>query len=430
MSRLLLGAYLLFLVYGSFFPFALTVDPATVRDNIAQAVLFPYDAAGHRVFSLADLASNVILGVPFGFLLVVGGLAGGALLGRIAAAGALDLILAATIEAGQLLAPGRVASIVDVAGQVAGSLAGALAGHLALSIGLGWFASAWVSRLQRRPLLVPLAALVGVLAADALYPYAVTLDPSTVWHAIKGSGWDPRAALDRESWHGLLMDRLVPYAAVAALAREAFAPRTPVSLGAIWGGTVAVAATLEAGKLFVESRTLQTGHVLVAGVGALLALAVAPRVVPLAWAHRRLVLPGVATVMMAYHELRPFDFTVARDTIASNIAHIEWAPFASYIMADPQSALADAGKKVVLGALFGLLVHAAGHRAPAFWATALAALLEAAQLFMRSHQPALTDVLLLGGGAWLGAVLLDRYRIVLDSRGRIRPSLPAMRRLP
>lgn len=86
-------------------------------------------------------------------------------------------------------------------------------------------------------------------------------------------------------------------------------------------------------------------------------------------------------------------------------------------MADPQSALADAGKKVVLGALFGALVDAGGHRAPALWATGLAASLEAAQLFMRSHQPAVTDVLLLGGGAWLGAVLLGRYRIVLDSRG-------------
>ncbi len=414
MTRGLLGVYLLFLVYGSFFPFTLTVDPAAVRDNMALAILSPYDADGHRSFSRADLASNVILGLPFGFLLVVGGLAGTALAGRVVLAGALDLALAATIEAGQLLAPGRVASVVDVAGQVAGSLVGALMGHLALSAGLGWLTAASVSRLRSRPLLAPLAGLLGVLAADALYPYAVTLDPSTVWHGIKSSGWDPRAVFDREPWDGLLMDRLLPYAAVATLAREAFAPSAPWRLGAIWAGTVAVAATLEVGKLFVEGRTLQTGHILLAGAGALLALAVAPRVVPLVWARRRLILPALGTVVMAYHELRPFDFTMAPDVIYANIARIEWAPFASYIMAAPQSALADAGKKVALGVLFGLLVRAAGHRAPALWASALAALLEAAQLFMRSHQPALTDVLLLGGGAWLGAVLLDR--LVLDSR--------------
>jgi VanZ family protein len=422
MPRLLLGAYLLFVVYGSFFPFTLTLDPGTVRDNIALAIRSPYDAAGHRVFSLADLASNVILGLPFGFLLVVSGLAGTGLPGRIVLAGALDLMLAATIEAGQLLAPGRVASVVDVGGQVAGSLAGALLGHLVLSVGLGSLGIARVSLLRRRPLLAALAALLGVLAADALYPYAVTLDPSTVWHAIKTSGWDPRAVFDRETWDGLLMDRLVPYATVAGLARAAFAPPTATRLAVIWVGTVAMVAALEAGKLVVEGRALQTGHVLLAGVGALLALAVAPRVVPLAWAHRRIVLPAVAAAMMVYHELRPFDFTAAHDVIAANNARIEWAPFASYIMADPQSALADAGKKVALGALFGALVDAAGHRAPVLWATGLAASLEAAQLFMRSHQPALTDVLLLGGGAWLGAVLLDRYRIMLD--------LPAMHRQP
>lgn len=422
MPRLLLGAYLAFVVYGSFFPFILTLDPATVRDNMALAILSPYDAAGHRVFSLADLASNVILGVPFGFLLVVGGLAGPRLPGRIVLAGALDLALAGAIEAGQLLAPGRVASVVDVAGQVAGSLAGALLGHLVLSVGLGSLSSASLSLLRRRPLLVPLAALLGVLAADALYPYAVTLDPSTVWQAIKTSGWDPRVAFDREAWDGLLMNRLVPYAAVAALARGAFAPRAATGSGMIWGGTVAVAALLEVGKLFVEGRALQTGHVLLAGVGACLALAVTPRIVPLAWAHRRTVLPTIAAAMMAYHELRPFDFTLAHEAVAANIARIEWAPFASYLLADPQSALADAGKKAVLGVLFGALVDAGGHRAPALWATGLAACLEAAQLFMRSHQPALTDVLLLGGGAWLGVVLLDRYRIVLD--------LPAVHRQP
>jgi hypothetical protein len=51
--------------------------------------------------------------------------------------------------------------------------------------------------------------------------------------------------------------------------------------------------------------------------------------------------------------------------------------------------VADAGRKVMIGAVFGLLV---------------------------------TEALRLGGGAWLGVVLLDRYRLVLD--------LPAMRRLP
>jgi hypothetical protein len=118
---------------------------------------------------------------------------------------------------------------------------------------------------------------------------------------------------------------------------------------------------------------------------------------------------------MAYHELRPFDVTLARDVIRANIARIEWLPFASYILADPQSALADAGKKLLLGALFGLLMQATDQPVPVLWATALGTLLEGAQLLSRSHQTALTDVMLLAGGAWLGSALLVRYRLVLDS---------------
>jgi VanZ family protein len=410
-----LGAYLLFLVYGSFFPFDLTTDPAVIRQNVAMAVMAPY-ADGHRLFSLADLASNVILGAPFGFLIVTIGLAGGSSLARrLALAGLLDLVLAAGIEAGQLLAPGRVASAVDVAGQVAGSVAGALAGHIALLIGFGGLPMAVMGLLRRQPLLAPLAVLLGVLAADALYPYAVTLDPSTVWHNIKQSRWDPRAVAEARAWDVLVMDRLLPYAAVTALAREALAPGSPARLAGLWVTTVVTAAGLEVAKLFIEGRALHAGHVLLAGAGALLGLALGPRALAVARSRSRLALPVFGAVVMAYHELRPFDVTLARDVIRANIARIEWLPFASYILADPQSALADAGKKLLLGALFGLLMQATDQPVPVLWATALGTLLEGAQLLSRSHQTALTDVMLLAGGAWLGSALLVRYRLVLDS---------------
>jgi len=417
MMRALLGMYLLFLVYGSFFPFDLTTDPAAIRENIAVAVLAPYDADGHRLFSLADLASNIILGTPFGFLIVTAGLTGRgtSLARRLALAGLLDLVLASAIEAGQLLAPGRVASVLDVAGQVAGSLAGALAGHIALLIGFGGISMGLAGLLRRRPLLAPLAVLLGVLVADALYPYAITLDPSTVWHNIKQSHWDPRAIADAQTWDALLMDRLLPYAGVAALAREALAPSPATRLAALWVTTVATASGLEVAKLFIEGRALHSGHVALAGVGALLGLVLGPRALAVARSGPRLAAPAFGAMVMAYHELRPFDLSPTRDVIRANIARIEWVPFASYILADPQSALADAGKKLLLGALFGLLMQVADHPAPVLWGAALAALLEGAQLLSRSHQAALTDVLLLAGGAWLGSVLLARYRLVLDS---------------
>jgi VanZ family protein len=416
MIRVLLALYLVFLVYGSFFPFDLTTDPAVIRENLALAVLAPYDADGHRVFSLADLASNIILGAPFGFLIVAAGLTGRgtSAAGRLAAAGLLDLFLASAIEAGQLLAPGRVASALDVTGQVVGSLAGALAGHVALLIGFGGLSLGLAGLLRRRPLLAPLVVLLGVLAADALYPYGVTLDPSTVWHGIKQSRWDPRAIADAQPWDALVMDRVLPYAVVAALARESLVIGSRARLVALWIATVGVAGGLEVGKLFIEGRTLALGHVLLAGAGALPGLALGPRALTLARGSWRRAAPVLGAVVMAYHELRPFDLTPARDVIRTNVARVEWIPFATYLLADPQTALADAGKKLLLGALFGVLMQLADGPAPGLWGAALAALLEAAQLLSHSHQAALTDVALLAGGAWLGSALLARYRLVLD----------------
>lgn len=104
-ARLLLGAYLLFIIYGSFFPFHFATDPATIRENLALAVFSFRDAEGRRNVSLPDLASNVFLGMPLGFLLIAGGLAArSSPLRRVAASGLIGLLMASAVETGQLFA--------------------------------------------------------------------------------------------------------------------------------------------------------------------------------------------------------------------------------------------------------------------------------------------------------------------------------------
>jgi VanZ family protein len=416
--RLLLGAYLLFIIYGSFFPFHFTADPATIRENLALAALSFRDAEGHRNVSLPDLASNVFLGMPLGFLLVAGGLAArSSPLRRVVASGLVGLLLASAVETGQLFAPGRIASIFDVMGQVAGTLAGALAAQATLGAGAG-LPSGLVAVFRQRPLLGPLAALLAAIAGDTLYPYAVTLDVSTVWGNVKSSAWRPLAGLRAHPWHALVVDRLLPYAAVALLVREAVSRRPALAVKAAIGGLVLAFATgLEVGKLFIEGRSLQTSNVLLAAAGALLGLAAAPLIGPVVRAGKRRALAVAAVALVAYHQLRPFDFAGSAVNIREKAARIEWVPFASYIMADPQGALFDTGKKLVLGGLLGMILHVPGRHAGVWWTLLLAVLLEIAQLAEVSHQTSLTDVFLLTLGAWLGGLLLARYHAVLDSRG-------------
>jgi VanZ family protein len=415
-ARLLLGVYLLFIVYGSFFPFDLTTDREAIRENLDRAALTFRDAEGRRNVSLPDLAGNTLLGVPLGFLLVVGGLAGSSGRRRAVAGGLVGLGVALGVEAGQVFAPGRVASIFDVAGQTAGTLAGALLAHGALEAGAGGLSAHVLPLLRARPLLGPLAALLAVLAADALYPYAVTLDVSTVWGNVKDAAWWPLARLRAQPWHALVVDRLLPYAAVTLLTLEALLPRGALPARvALCALPVAFAAGLEVAKLFVEGRSLVAGHVVLAAAGALLALAVAPRLGPLGQRRGRRVLAAAALALVASHQLRPFDFTAGAAAFRAKVARIEWAPFASYLLAAPQTAMFDTGKKLVLGALLGIVLHVPGRHAAVWWTLLLAAVLESAQLAQRSHQTALTDVLLLTAGAWLGDLLLKRYRAVLDS---------------
>jgi VanZ family protein len=417
-ARLLLGAYLLFIIYGSFLPFHFTADPATIRENLALAVVSFRDAEGRRNVSLPDLASNVFLGMPLGLLLVAGGLAArSSRLRRVAASGLAGLLLASAVETGQLFAPPRIASIFDVMGQVAGTLAGALAAQGALGAG-GGVPSRLVVVLRARPLLGPLAALLAALAGEALYPYAVTLDVSTVWGNVKSSAWWPLDGLRAHPLHALLVDRLLPYAAVALVAREAVSRRPSLAVKVAIGGLVlAFAAGLEVAKLFIEGRSLQASNALLAAGGALLGIAAAPVISPLARAGKRWILVVAGAALVAYHQLRPFDFAGSAAAIRAKAARIEWAPFASYIMADPQIALFDTGKKLVLGGLLGVILHVPGRRAGAWWTLLLAVLLEIAQLAEVSHQTSLTDVFLLTLGAWSGGLLIDRYHAVLDSRG-------------
>jgi VanZ family protein len=417
-ARLLLGVYLLFIIYGSFFPFHFTTDPAAIRASLARAAVSFRDAEGRRNVSLPDLGSNVILGMPLGFLLVIGGLTGRVSpLRRVAAGGLAGLLVASGVEAGQLFVPGRIPSLFDIVGQTGGSLTGALAAQGAIEAGRG-LPSRLGEVLRARPLLGPLAALLAVLAADALFPFAVTLDVSTVWGNVKSSAWWPLAGLRAHSWHALLVDRVLPYAAVAVLAQEALSRRPSLGMTAGIGGlVVAFAGGLELAKLFVESRSLQASSALLAAAGALLGIAATPLVDSLGRAGKRWGLAVAGVALVTYHQLRPFDFTGSALAIRDKAARIEWIPFASYIMADPQVALLATAKKLVLGGLLGVILHAPGRHAAVWWMLLLAVLLEIAQLAEASHQTSVTDAFLFTLGAWLGGLLLTRYHAVLDSRG-------------
>ena len=417
-ARLLLLGYAAFVVYGSFFPFQFRIDLDEVQRDLARfwGTLALFDARGRRLFSIADLVSNLLLGAPVGMLLVRGRLVGRGLVSRAAGVLAIEAVFAGLVEAGQILAPGRTASIVDVLAQMAGALGGALVVH-ALGADAARRSEARLAALAReRPALLVVAIVAALLAADALYPYAVTLDVSTAWDNLKRSQRQAFGSLARRGWGDLLVERALPYAALVMGVRLALGDPTGGG-GAratvrAWLLCTTWATALEGAKLFIVGRAPSVDNVILAALGGIVgALAFAPLAGSQETRPRGpALLAWLTGAHLVYRELAPFDWLGAADQVAAKASRIEWIPLASYLHADPQSALLDLCGKVVWSGLLGAALRAAGARAPWAWGVGLAAALEGLQVLQRSHVPALTDVLTLGVGTALGAAVLGRYR--------------------
>ena len=221
-ARLVLLVFALFVVYGSFFPFSFRVDPTEVQRDLVRfwGTLTLFDGRGRRLFSIADLVSNVLLGLPVGLLLVPSRLLGQGLTTRLLGVLAAEIVFAGAVEVGQILAPTRTASALDVLAQVGGALLGALLAHGRGVTAFRAGEARGAAIVRARPALIVVGVLGALLAADALYPFALTLDVSTAWGNLKRAQWMPLASFGRRLWSDLLVERVVPYAGLAVVSRS------------------------------------------------------------------------------------------------------------------------------------------------------------------------------------------------------------------
>jgi VanZ family protein len=412
----LLVVYVVFVAYGSFFPFNFTYDPHALHRLLDSPLPRLHDAAGRRLVSLPDLVSNVLLGAPVGILMIWSGLAGTSLFTRLVTVIGLVAALASAVEIAQLYLPGRTASLIDVIAQVIGSIGAAVVTHALLAGSERPAGPRLAAALHRRPALAGLLVVVAVLAADALYPFAVTLDVSTVWENVKAGTWRPLGSLGRAFWPDLIVEKAIAYAAAAVLARAALRSVPVRGAGLLaWIGTTVLAIGLEGGKLMIVGRAPNVDNVLLATAGGLLGVTVLPALARLRIVreHAAAWLVAGAIALLVYEELTPFVAIASTQALPARIARIEWVPFTSYYGADVQSALFDLAKKVGLGGLVGAAMRHAWPRPRLILVLILGALLEAAQVIRPAHTPAVTDALMIYVGAIVGARLVARHRAVI-----------------
>jgi len=431
--RWLFFFYCLFILYGTFIPFRFNADASFVQERWQQFFAPPF-AHGIRRFSRLDVISNVLLFVPFGFLWIgsqFGGKFFARALGAFLGTGLVGGLFAFFIELGQLYSPGRTASILDALSNGTGAAFGGLAGHVIFTTLRGALSATFLGLVRRRPALLLLILLMIVPLADAFYPFEITLDVSTAWENLKHTQWLPFIGGFHRFWLDLLVEKVAVFAAIAYLLVLSFeqSGATPHPGLALFLCFV-FAFCVEAGKLGFVGRFPNAENFLLSAAGALLGVLVITPITRTRFCrdHALGILLLITFSVMAYAELSPFDWISNTQDLALRWQRIEWMPLGAYYGADPQSALFDLGKKLFIAGPIGLILAArqrGGARILALAAGLLGGfVLETAQIFLRTRTPSITDVLLFGAAAWIGAVAFAKITDLRDSaESPYQPSL-------
>jgi VanZ family protein len=426
--RMLLLAYGAFILYGTFIPFRFSADPNLLHHQLSRAQILPYQA-GVKNFSIPDVVSNILLFVPFGTLVVGAGVRiRGAHFpwARVVLVGGYGLGFGLAIEAGQVFTPYRTTSLLDTTCNAIGAVIGAILGYCLLR-SLGSRRKLSIPHLLReRPTVLLLGVVVLAAMADAFYPFEPTLDVSTVLGNLKRGRWFPFQDGPYRALGDMLVDKILLFAVLGDVARRSLADRDGALsvLRQVWLPTVLFAASLEGGKLFFMGRAPNVESLLLASLGALLGILVVPLLAAttMVTKHPIEILFGLALLLIVYAELTPFTWAVSADAVAAKASRVEWLPMASYYRAEPRRALFDLGKKVFLVCPLGVLaaarrtaVTSPGRRwMAATWGFGVGIILETFQLLQVSRLPSTTDVLVFGASAWIGAVLFERYRAIVN----------------
>ncbi len=406
----LLALWGLFIVYGTMLPFQFSANIAHAEVGLRRIWEQRWPTA-----SRADLVSNVLLFMPWGFLLATWRLERGmSFIGTTVLALLSGALLSGSVECAQLFTPSRTTSLLDLATNTAGSTLGAL---------IGWpFARrVWPRIVGRgrqlaiqRPLTACALAAAAGMMITALSPFDINVQMAELKTAIKNA-------------------RLVPFG--PTLEGEGAAPPKPWSWASdllnwtLAGGLFALAA---------QEQGRRGGHAILCPVIAAGGLCLATEFIQIAIPSRQI---DMTTVLMAVLGSTIGAVSVVRS--GARHAHFwivpglsiwgalavlshwtppdiawplrpffrpEWlVPFWSYYVRTSPAALADLIDELLIFVPLGVLLAAGSKRRSILQAVligfAVVLVLEAGQLFLPERTAELTDALSAAVGAGLGLAL-------------------------
>ena len=416
--RRLLCCYLIFLIYASFIPFHFNLDQNFIRWRLE--VFFSESLFdGIQRWSGTDVVTNILVYIPLG-LLITGSwnTTRGKAFPRLPLGTALaGLATGFVIELGQTLSPYRSPSMLDALCNALGTAVGAALSYRLLPElkgALGW-------RIQRssceQPILLLIAFVLLAPIADAIYPFDIKITIGVFADNLAMG----RLTFLRNGLPSLniFVEKFFTFATLGYLiAAHRTGRRLPTRALRVFAFCAALVIALESLKVMAANRNFHFDNLVFALMGAAVGTAL-ERHVPydnLSIRRNLLVLTFLAIVLLGYFQMEPFDW-VSRGELRWKIQQIEWFPFAAYYWSDPRAVLFDLLKKLYLSIPVGLLLSLVmrdafhGRRLPAVAMTTLLGLiLEAGQILIRSRTPAITDVLVIASGGWIGSLAGHLYQ--------------------
>ena len=365
----LLAAVVVLVVYGSLFPF----HYESHQPEWADLLLLLQPGSEHH--SKSDLIGNVLLFVPYGFLIG---------LQRIHRRTGLALLagaaLALLVQYLQYWFPDRDPSGLDAVLNGAGMLLGLALERLATPLLRGWMDST----LPRPHLVLMSSGLMLLWLLDRWFPLVPTLDVQNLKDDLKPLlDWSQIGAVD-------VLRHLAGWLVFLRLARYSLLQR----LG--WPALWMLCVMLVALEPLFQSNTIGPDNL----VGVTLALVLAPLLSrgPVSLA----LIAVILALTIAASALMPFSFAWQ--------GGFGWVPLASSLTGDPLTAIPPLIEKTYwYGSLVFMLRYLGVSHRRTCWMTGVMLLgLELMQQWTPGHTPEVTDPLLALAMAWLNKPFFEQ----------------------
>ncbi len=346
----------LFIIYGTTLPFDFSASGEQVRERLQSLAAYPWHFG-----SKTDVVSNVLLFMPWGFLLAIWrARRGTSFVAALILALLSAALLSASVELAQLFCPSRVTSFVDLATNTFGSMLGMIIGWpLALRV--------WPKlsiRLRQivgsRPLAACALATAGALVFAGLSPFDVSLDVGDLKAAVAKARPIPFGPPLRGSappakpwsWAGELLSWTLVGGLFTLAARESgwYGGQAIGWAVALSGG---VGLAIEALQIMIPSREIDMTSVMLALLGSAAGAIVVER--SASRSARRFVRPSLLIwgTIVALAAWTPPSFAWPQPPFV----RAEWfVPFWSYYVHTNVGALADLFGQVLAFVPLGVLL--------------------------------------------------------------------------